>query len=107
MKDKELLYAAIDDYELINRSSKAILKILISLEGNKEAVIALSILKLSKMAKISRNAAYEAIKALENKSFIRKWTENRRFSFFLLQHEKLNYLIQNYCYLEQKKKYLT
>lgn len=105
--DKQtLLFQAIDNYDLLTPSHRIVLKVLLELSIDDEALI--SIKKLSEMAKVSKPVVYEALTICEKKGFIeRAKLAKSRITSFMIKRNKLNDIIKHYDTQENvKKKYL-
>lgn len=95
MKDKELLMRAIDNYDLYTPSVALILKTLIELSVDDIAVV--SILRLSKLTKVSRPIIYKAIQTFEESGIIERVRKpQHKTSCFYIKPNKLMYIIENY-----------
>jgi len=99
--DKETLYAAIDNYSLLTKSQKTILKSMIQISIDNEVVA--SIDDLSKLTSTRRATVSAAINMLEKIGIIEvSQITGIRFSTCMLKQSKLNEVVAHH----QKKKQL-
>ncbi|MCA9385758.1 hypothetical protein KC717_03865 [Candidatus Dojkabacteria bacterium] len=93
MKDKELLFSAIDSYALLSRTYREVLKTLIKLAI--DDVVVINIKDLSKLSNVSRPAVYAALKVLEKEKLItRNINPGSRLSSFVLKPQKFDDIIK-------------
>jgi DNA-binding MarR family transcriptional regulator len=99
MKNKELLFSAIDNYALLSRAYRKVLKTLIKLAIDN--VVVINIKDLSKLSKVSRPAVYAALKVLEKEKLINRHNNpGSRLSSFLLKPQKFEDIIKYYSIRE-------
>ena len=95
IEDKELLLEAIDNYDVYTPSVATVLKILIELSV--DDVVIISVLKLSKLTKISRPVVYKALETFEETGIIERIKKpQHKTSCFYLKANKLKHIIEHY-----------
>lgn len=93
--DKELLFKAIDNYDVLTPSSRKVLKALIDLSIDDTIII--SIVKLSQISSISRPVVYHAIETLKTHQYIEQSKIARNsISYFQLKPNKFKEIIKYY-----------
>ena len=92
---RELIFKAIDSYDLYTNSMKLVLKALIELSINDVTII--SVLKLSALSKVSRPVAYQALEVFEeNRVVTREKRPKSKVSVFHIDPNKLNEMVERY-----------
>jgi hypothetical protein len=94
-QNKELLMKAIDNYALLPKTGRVLLKTLINLAI--DDIIVINIKELSKLSNISRPSVYSSLKVLEDNGFIQRQNNPRsRLSSFIIKPHKFENIIQHY-----------
>jgi DNA-damage-inducible protein D len=95
MKDKELLMKAIDNYDLYTPHERKVLKTLLLISIDDVAIT--SILKLSKLSKVSRPVVYKALAAFIKHELIEEIKDARNIlNAFKLKRNKLEEIQKHY-----------
>ena len=95
MKDKELLMKAIDNYDLYTPHERKVLKTLLLISIDDVAIT--SILKLSKLSKVSRPVVYKALAAFIKHELIEEIKDARNIlNAFKLKRDKLEEIQKHY-----------
>ena len=93
--NKELLLAAIDDYDPYNKSQRKLLKAFVELAVND--CVATSITSISKLIGVTRPAIYTNLSLLEKDGFITKIKSAKaNLGEYKINHNKLDYIIEVY-----------
>ena len=103
MDNKELLLAAIEDYEPYTKSQRKLLSAFVGLAV--DDIVNISVISLSKLIGISRFAVYKNLNFLESDNAIKKLNNDKegRLAGFHISQDKLKHIEAVYV---QKQKYL-
>lgn len=95
MKDKELLMEAIDNYDLYTPHERKVLKTLLLISIDDVAIT--SILKLSKLSRVSRPVVYKALAVFKKHELLEEIKDERNISnAFKLKKNKLEEIQRHY-----------
>ena len=95
MKDKELLMKAIDSYDLYTPHERKVLKTLLLISIDDVAIT--SILKLSKLSKVSRPVVYKATATFIKHELIENIKDERKvLNLFKLKRNKFEKIQKHY-----------
>jgi len=95
MQSSNIVNQAIDDYNLLTKSQKKILKSLIQLSVNNEVIITIE--ELSKINQVTRATVTTALELFSKKNIIIiPDTTGIRFSSCVINHTKIEEIVQHY-----------
>ena|ERR1700731_2697212 len=93
MEEKKLFMIAIDHYSKYNKTTKSLLKILITLSVRNETII--TVKKLHEIIGCSKTWIYNSIKHLEQDQYIKRNT-NHNINGFIINFAKLKNIVEHY-----------
>jgi len=92
LENKELLLAAIGDYEPYNKSQRKLLSAFVELAVGDEVIMGIS--SLSKLLGFSRPVIYSNLAVLEKDGIITKMKSNKaKLTEFRIHNTKLNHIV--------------
>ena len=98
--NKDLLFAAINDYDHFTKSQRAIVNIILNFE--KQGAANISINSITEMAGITKTMVYKNLTKLENAQIlIREKKANEKIGYIQLKKDKLQEILEVYLKKQQ------
>lgn len=106
--ERNMILEAINNYDVYNNATKAVLKSLVTIYSEPEQVSKISIKALADLSKLSKQGVYNALKYIERDNTVERFKKSgERVTYFKLNQDKLSDICEYHKKLHSSKLILS